>query len=74
MPEPPPLFEPEDQYRERLRKLEEIKQLGLDPYPHRFDSTHTVPEILARFGAASSDELATHRRRQRVAGRVVSLR
>ena len=32
-PDIPPLFEPEDQYLERRRKLEEIRKLGLDPDP-----------------------------------------
>ncbi len=73
-PEIPPLFEPPDQFLERQRKLREIQALGLDPYPHRFDSSHTVPEIVARFGAATPEALAAEPRRQRVAGRIVSLR
>ncbi len=76
MPEPeiPPLFEPPDQYLERQRKLREIAALGDDPYPHRFDSTHTVPEIVERFASATAEALTADQPRVRVAGRIFSIR
>ncbi|NIW38155.1 MAG: hypothetical protein GWN32_17265, partial [Gemmatimonadetes bacterium] len=54
---PTPLFEPHDQYLLRQEKLRQIRQLGCDPYPHRFDSTHTLPELRQQFDAASAEAL-----------------
>lgn len=34
---------------ERLRKLEELKSLGVDPYPAKANRTHTISEILENF-------------------------
>ncbi len=31
---------------ERLRKLKELKEQGINPYPHKFDKTHSTGEIL----------------------------
>ncbi len=74
MPEPPILFEPEDQYLQRRQKLAEIRRLGYDPYPRHFDASHTVPEIVQQFAAASAQTLETEKRRVRVAGRIRSIR
>ena len=71
---PPPLFEPEDQYLERRRKLEEIRKLGHDPWPHRFEFTHSVAEVAAEFGDATAESLSASQPRVRVAGRIHSLR
>jgi lysyl-tRNA synthetase class 2 len=68
------LFESQDQYLQRQRKLQEIQQLGYDPYPHRFDFTHTVAEVVERFGEASAETLAAERPPVRLAGRVRALR
>jgi len=73
-PDIPPLFEPEDQYLERRRKLGEIQALGLDPWPHRFDFTHTPAEVVAQFADASADKLAADQPRVRLPGRIHSLR
>jgi lysyl-tRNA synthetase class 2 len=70
----PPLFEPEDQYVERRRKLGEIQKLGQDPWPHRFEYTHTVAEVVARFAPESAEALAADAPRVRVPGRIHSLR
>jgi len=63
-PEIPPLFEPEDQYLERRRKLEEIRKLGLDPWPHRFEFTHSVAEMdsASAFSTGSCSALGYNRR------------
>ncbi len=34
---------------ERLRKLENLKGLGLNPYPHRFEVTSTIGEVRRKF-------------------------
>src|SRR3990167_5350731 len=74
MPEPPLLFEPQDQFLQRRKKLQEIEQLGYDPYPHRFESTHTIPEVVAGYEKAAAEKLAAERPRARLAGRIHSIR
>jgi lysyl-tRNA synthetase, class II len=55
--------------RQRLAKIEALRAAGVDPYPVRFDRTHTAAGIHARFGdieaGASSGEHAS------VAGRLM---
>jgi lysyl-tRNA synthetase class 2 len=35
----------------RLTKLDELRTAGTDPYPYRFDRSHTLGEVRERFGA-----------------------
>jgi lysyl-tRNA synthetase class 2 len=56
-----------DQIEERRRSLEQIIQLGFDSYPHRFDRTHSISQIVSTFG----DKTAGSRHSAvRVAGRI----
>ncbi len=59
---------------QRQFKLAELKQRGFEPYPHRFDYTHTVSELRTAYGAVSGSELEQQRERVRVCGRIMSLR
>lgn len=38
-----------DQERQRLAKLERIRQRGINPYPHRVERTHTAAKAIAAF-------------------------
>ena len=67
-------FEPLDQYRQRQKNLEEIVKLGEEPYPHRFDFTHTPARIVELFDSKSHDELEAEKPAVRLSGRIVSLR
>jgi lysyl-tRNA synthetase, class II len=67
-------FEPLDQYLQRKRKLAEIVALGDDPYPHRFDQSITVDEIVSRYAEKDAALLESERVDARVAGRVLTLR
>ena len=59
----------------RLEKLERLRSRGIEPYPHRYDRTHTSQEAVSLFesheeGAGSdttTDEVS-------IAGRIVALR
>lgn len=58
-----------DQVESRLRKLEELKKRGIDPYPyHEFDLTDKAQDILDRFQESSEQQEV------RVAGRLVAIR
>ena len=69
-PTGPEAPDPGDQMRERQRALEEITKLGIDPYPHKFDRTHTISEIVANFGSMTAEQFEIDRPRARVAGRI----
>ena len=62
----------EELISERKRKREELIKLGVNPYPYRFDRTHTNPEVTEKWskltpGESSGDEV-------KVCGRIVGLR
>ena len=57
----------QDYRNERLRKLETLHQLGVDPYPARAERTHMCAEVVEKY-----DELAGQT--VSVAGRVASVR
>jgi lysyl-tRNA synthetase class 2 len=52
---------------ERLRKLEELKKLGINPYPATANRTHGAGEANAQFDKLQGKEVT-------VAGRIVSIR
>ena len=45
----------EEQFAQRLAKLEELRRLGVAPYPTRFERTETVQSVIATFGASEAD-------------------
>ena len=59
--------------QQRLARIREIEALGFRPYGQRFEFTHTIPAILAEYGAKTAEELAEPVR-VRIAGRVQTLR
>jgi lysyl-tRNA synthetase class 2 len=52
---------------ERLRKLDELKQLGINPYPAEASRTHNLSEISAKFDELQGQDTS-------VVGRVVGIR
>ncbi|HMR72700.1 MAG TPA: OB-fold nucleic acid binding domain-containing protein, partial [Candidatus Saccharibacteria bacterium] len=52
---------------ERLRKLEELKALGVDPFPAASHRTHMAGDITARFAELENQEVT-------VAGRITAIR
>lgn len=67
-------FEPLDQYLQRRKKLAEIEALGYAVYPHKFNRSHSLRQVLDQFGKRTADELAAQPMRVRVAGRITALR
>ncbi len=59
---------------QRRHKLAELKRLGYDPYPHKFDYTHTIGQIRTELEAFNHDELQEKKVTVRVCGRIMSLR
>ena len=59
--------------KQRLARIREIEALEYRAYGSPFDFTHTVPQILAGYGAKTAEELVPEVR-VRVAGRLMTLR
>jgi lysyl-tRNA synthetase class 2 len=59
---------------QRLAKLEELRRLGIDPYPPRWERTHTSREVIALVEALPSDQSELTGTTVRVAGRVMARR
>ena len=47
-----------DQIREqRLQKLKELREQGVDPYFNRFDPSHSIAQVIEEFGALTGEQL-----------------
>src|SRR5262245_3257349 len=68
------LFEPVDQYLQRQKKLQQIEALGFDPYPSKFDWTHTPADVLEEYSPSSAADLEAAKVTVRVAGRILTIR
>src|SRR5687767_10773852 len=62
------------QTEQRKANLEAITRLGFAAYPHKFDTTHTVTQLVEVNGAKSSADLEASRVETITAGRIVSIR
>jgi lysyl-tRNA synthetase class 2 len=67
-------FEPRDQFEQRQKKLEQLQQLGLDPFPREFRWTQTPAQLVDAYAHVPAEELEADQRQVRVAGRIVSYR
>ncbi len=59
---------------QRLQRIRDLEALGFRPYGHAFEFTHTIPELRARYGAKSAEELEAQRTVVRVCGRIMTIR
>lgn len=63
-----------DPILQRRHKLDEIRKMGVDPYPHKFAVTHTPAQLVQEFSARSAAEFEQNPVTICTAGRLVSLR
>ena len=61
-----------DLMRQRKEKLNEIREAGIDPYPHQYAPTHTTAGIRKEF--ASANETPDEAHRVTIAGRIMTKR
>jgi lysyl-tRNA synthetase class 2 len=61
-------------YQLRKEKLKQIEALGQQAYPYRYESTHTIPQILEEYTPKTAEELTETRIDVSVAGRIMSIR
>ncbi|HEX4913015.1 MAG TPA: OB-fold nucleic acid binding domain-containing protein, partial [Vicinamibacterales bacterium] len=62
------------QVEQRKLNLEAITRLGFAAYPHKFDTTHTVSELVDAYTATPAAELDNPKIETVTAGRVVGIR
>ncbi|HEY6290617.1 MAG TPA: lysine--tRNA ligase [Terriglobia bacterium] len=66
--------EPSDLVAQRHKKLESIVALGFEPYPPRYDCTHSLQQIRDMYDASTPQQLEAERVPVRVAGRAMTIR
>jgi len=58
----------------RLAKLDELRELGIEPYPTRYRVAESVSAAKNRFSSATAEELETEKPEVRLAGRLRAVR
>jgi lysyl-tRNA synthetase class 2 len=66
--------EESDQVVQRRANLESLKQLGVEPYPQRFDDATPITRLVADHGAKPADQLEAALIGTRTAGRILAIR
>ena len=64
--------ETKDLIQQRREKLDEIRKFGVDPYPHKYEPTHTTSEIHRDF--ADIEQTSEDAQTVRIAGRIMTKR
>lgn len=58
----------------RRSKLDELRELGMDPFGHKFNRTHWANNLLSKYGDMSAEELDELAVEVSLAGRVMQVR
>jgi lysyl-tRNA synthetase class 2 len=66
--------EESDQIQQRRKKLDELREMNVDPYPPRYAPEDTAAALLSEAGELTAEEVEALGRKTRVAGRVMALR
>jgi lysyl-tRNA synthetase, class II len=67
-------FEPRELFEQRRKKLQQIVDLGYEPYPREFRWTDTPAGLVEKYGEKPASDLEADKSEIRTAGRLVSLR
>ncbi len=59
--------------KQRVERTKQIETLGFKAYGHRFDFTHTIPQVLKEFGEKTAEELEPHIS-VKICGRIQTMR
>ena len=60
--------------RVRIKKLDSLRELGINPYPNDISRTHSIGEVNSQWGSKSSLELEMESQEISVTGRIVAIR
>ena len=63
-----------DQVVQRRANLEELKKLGVEPYPRRFEVDAPIDAVVDKYRNSSREQLEQEKPRFRVAGRILAIR
>ena len=63
-----------DLVQQRYDKLTEISRLGYDSYPHKYERSHSISDIVSRFSDISTETLEEERPVVQTASRLMTLR
>jgi len=63
-----------DQVVQRRANLEDLRKLGVDPYPRRFDVQESIDAVVHAHGAKSTEVLDAEPITTRTAGRILTIR
>ena len=66
--------EESDQVVQRRANLEALKQLGVDPYPERFEGTRPITRIVTEHGEKTAADLEALEGTEKAAGRILAIR
>lgn len=73
-----PEYQQQEEFQNRTRKLAEIRQANVEPYPHKYTPTHTALQLQQQFNQAdvghSDDAAAGTTEPVRIAGRLILFR
>ena len=67
-------FRESDLIRQRRENFQALSQLGLEPYPRRFERTHSVDQLVEAHGGKTGEALEQEQPRARTAGRILAIR
>ena len=74
----PPEYQHQEEFQNRTRKLSEIRQAKVEPYPHKYTPTHSALNIHQKFNGVdvghSDDAAAGTTEPVSIAGRLVLFR
>src|SRR5438094_4637566 len=63
-----------DQIEQRIKKLDRLRSLGIDPFGGKFNVKDSAPDVIARYTQATKEALASTPVLVTLAGRVTALR
>src|SRR2546422_5829987 len=63
-----------DQIAQRLKKLDQLRSLGIDPFGGKFDVQDRAGDLIARYGTMTKEALEQKPITTTIAGRVIALR
>jgi lysyl-tRNA synthetase class 2 len=64
----------EEQIAQRRANLEALAALGVETYPHKFDRTHTVSDLVGRHGERTREDLEAEKPGALTSGRILAIR
>jgi lysyl-tRNA synthetase class 2 len=64
----------DEQIQQRRANLEALTRLGVRPYPHRFERTHTVTELVREHSETPAADLERAHAETTTAGRILAIR